>query len=167
MSFANSRKGARLRRGKSRRYSGARSVGSGVSRFAVRVAAGAVSVSSMIGCGGYAISATDGSVFARSDDARGQLTSALIASGSRDLPCSTQLEVRRLDAERQYLVSGCGSQVLYDVETPTIGTRRVELLSRASDPALGEHPALAAADAHSQPTRAGSAPRSASNRPQL
>jgi hypothetical protein len=123
-----------------------------------------------MGCSGYAITATDGRVFASSDDPRSQLGAALTASGARDLPCSEQLDVRRLDAERQYLVSGCGFHAVYAVDTPTVATRRLELMSRAPDGSeTAERAALAAADEHSSRRAAtGSAgPPSASNRPQL
>jgi hypothetical protein len=61
------------------------------------------------------------------------LSSALAASAARDLPCaSDNLEIRRLDAERQYEVSGCGSRVLYRVLTPTVTSKRIELVPRSS-----------------------------------
>ena len=89
----------------------------------------AVGLGGATGCGGYAITATNGAVFANSGDAGQQLTSALLASASRDLDCTGALEVRRIDAERQYEVSGCGFRAVYDVETPSIRTRRVALKS--------------------------------------
>jgi hypothetical protein len=95
---------------------------------ALRTAAMIVGLGGATGCGTYAITATNGSVFTNGD-ARGELTSALLASASRDLDCTSVLEVRRLDAERQYEVSGCGFTAVYAVETPSIRARRIELVS--------------------------------------
>jgi hypothetical protein len=151
-----------------RRYLASVRARAGLSRSLVGTAA--LSLLGAMGCSGYAITATDGRVFASSDDPRSQLGAALTASGARDLSCSKQLDVRRLDAERQYLVSGCGFHAVYAVDTPTVATRRLELMSRAPDGSeTAERAALAAADEHSSRRAAtGSAgPPSASNRPQL
>jgi hypothetical protein len=94
-----------------------------------------------MGCGGYAITATDGTVFQQSETSQDSVASALTASASRDLPCaSNELDVRRLDPERRYVVSGCGRRVSYRVLTPSLTQRRLELVSRSTLPTVGDHP---------------------------
>ena len=117
------------------------------------VAAAVVGLGGVTGCGGYAITATNGTVFADATNVRAQVSDALIASASRDLPCTSELELRRLDADRLYEVSGCGERVRYDIETPSIRTRRVTLVEREAQVAkAATHPASptppASADAH-------------------
>jgi len=83
-------------------------------------------------CAGCAetTTATDGRAFRRA--ATGDsISSALTASASHDLPCSDTLEVRRLDPERAYEVTGCGWRAVYRVITPSVMSRRVELVNRS------------------------------------
>jgi hypothetical protein len=88
-----------------------------------------------VGCGGYVVTATDGTIFQESEEMPDSISSALARSASRDLPCeSNRLDVRRLDPEREYAVTGCGRRVLYRVLSPGVTTRRVELLSRSTSP---------------------------------
>ncbi len=76
------------------------------------------------------ITATDGRVFHESKDTPDSVSSALLASAARDLPCATEnLDVTRLDPERRYAVTGCGRGVVYRVLTPSLTTRRVELVA--------------------------------------
>jgi hypothetical protein len=83
------------------------------------------------GCGS-AVTASNGSVFRSSEALPDALSLALVASASHDLPCAeSNLDVRRLEAEREYAVTGCGSRVLYRVITPSLVSRRIELVSRS------------------------------------
>jgi hypothetical protein len=83
------------------------------------------------GCGS-AVTASNGSVFRSSDALPDAFSSALVASASHDLPCAdNDLDVRRLELEREYAVTGCGSRVLYRVITPSLVSRRIELVSRS------------------------------------
>jgi hypothetical protein len=94
------------------------------------------------GCGTYAVTATGGTTFRQSESLPDPLSSALRASASRDLPCeSGDLDVARLDAEREYSVTGCGLRVLYRALTPSLTSRRLELVSRSAmgDIAAGAH----------------------------
>ncbi len=86
------------------------------------------------GCG-YAITSTDGRVFPRADRAPDEaLSSALTASASHDLGCpADQLEITRLDRQREYAARGCGTRALYRVDTPSVARGRVELVSRSAD----------------------------------
>jgi hypothetical protein len=82
------------------------------------------------GCGS-SVTASSGVVFKPSDANRDALKSALVASASRDLPCaSSDLTVQRDARALQYVVSGCGSRVTYRVDTPTVASKRVELVNR-------------------------------------
>jgi hypothetical protein len=84
------------------------------------------------GCG-YAVTASDGTVFKQSKSVPDALPSALAASASRDLPCASEnLQIERLEPEREYVISGCGLRVVYRVDTPTVATRRIELVSRST-----------------------------------
>jgi hypothetical protein len=84
-----------------------------------------------VGCG-YAVTASDGTIFKQTEAVPDALSSALLASASRDLPCAnSNLEVKRLEPEREYAVTGCGSRVIYRVDTPTVATKHIELVSRA------------------------------------
>jgi hypothetical protein len=136
-------------------------------RWVLRVSATFVGAWGVAGCAGYSVTATDGRVFAESDNSLHQLASALSASASHDLPCAGTLEVRRLAEQRQYVVAGCGSLAIYEVDTPSIGTRRLELVSHERESLDGERPALDVA-AKSAPTprvETGAVPRSASSPP--
>ncbi len=93
-------------------------------------------------CGGYAVTATDGRIFQESATMPDSISSALLASASRDLPCGSEgLDVTRLDPDRQYQVTGCGRRVLYRVLTPSLTRRRVELISRTLLSQAIDHPA--------------------------
>ena len=82
---------------------------------------------------GYTVTASDGTIFKQTERVPDALSSALAASASHDLPCgSDNLDVKRLEPERQYAVTGCGLRVVYKVDTPTVATRRIELVSRAA-----------------------------------
>jgi len=95
------------------------------------------------GCGAYTATATDGAIFRQSATIPDPSLSALRASASRDLPCeSSEVDIRRLDPERQYAVTGCGWRVLYRVLTPSLTSKRVELLSRTPLPPGREAPQL-------------------------
>lgn len=88
------------------------------------------------------MTASNGAIFQQSevttDDA---FSVALAASASHDLPCDQEaLEVTHLEAQRVYAVTGCGSRVLYRVVTPTLVSRRIELISRSLLPKTGERP---------------------------
>ena len=84
------------------------------------------------GCG-YTVTATDGAVFTQKKAGPDVIASALAASASRDLPCeSHDLEVERMAQEREYAVTGCGSTVVYRVDTPSLEHGRVELVSRSA-----------------------------------
>jgi hypothetical protein len=86
-------------------------------------------------CGacGAAVTSSDGKIFRESAATPDALSSALAASASRDLPCaSDNLEVSHLEAEREYAVTGCGSRVVYRVQTPTVLSKRVELVSHST-----------------------------------
>jgi hypothetical protein len=84
------------------------------------------------GCGAYTVTARGGTTFQASDTDPDPLSSALKVSASRDLPCeSAGLELERLDPEREYAVTGCGFRVLYRARTPTLRSKRIELVSRA------------------------------------
>lgn len=108
-------------------------------RWPLRVGATIGGIWLCAGCGAYSVTATGGTVFQQSETTPDPLVSALKASASRDLPCeSNNLEMRRLDRERQYAVTGCGSSVLYRVLTPSLTGKRVELLSRSSSRATGD-----------------------------
>jgi hypothetical protein len=88
----------------------------------------------LTGCG-YAVTASDGTVFRQSEASPHALASALVASGARDLRCPTdELEVQRLPQEREYAVTGCGARDLYRVGTPALNRGRVELVSRSAAP---------------------------------
>jgi hypothetical protein len=108
--------------------------------WALRVGATIGGVWLCAGCGAYSVTATGGTVFQQSPATTlDPLLSALMASASRDLPCeSSNLHMRRLDPERQYAVSGCGLRVVYHVLTPSLTSRRVELLSRSPLPPAGD-----------------------------
>jgi hypothetical protein len=89
------------------------------------------------GCG-HTVTASDGTIFRQSAAMPDALQSALAASASRDLPCaSDDLEVTRLEPSREYAVSGCGLRVVYRVDTPTVASRRVELVSRSAVASAG------------------------------
>jgi hypothetical protein len=82
------------------------------------------------GCGST-VTASGGAVFRPSEAQPNALKSALAASASRDLPCaSTNLDVRRDARVQEYVVTGCGSSVTYRVDTPTVASKRIELVSR-------------------------------------
>jgi len=84
------------------------------------------------GCGS-AVTASNGSIFRQTDTTSDAFSVALAASASHDLPCADRnLEVTHLQAQREYLVTGCGSRVLYRVLTPTLTSRRIELVSRSA-----------------------------------
>lgn len=83
-------------------------------------------------CAGCAetTTATDGRAF-RQASAGDSISSALMASASHDLPCSDSLDIRRLDPQRAYEVTGCGWRAVYRVVTPSVMNRRVELVNRS------------------------------------
>ena len=84
-----------------------------------------------VGCGS-AVTASNGSVFRQTDATPNAFSSALAASATHDLPCADRnLEITHLEAQREYLVTGCGSRVLYHVLTPTLTSRRIELVSHS------------------------------------
>ena len=84
------------------------------------------------GCG-YTVTATDGTIYKQSTSLPDALPSALLASAARDLPCASgDVEVKRIESEREYAVSGCGLRVVYRVDTPTVASRRIELVSRSA-----------------------------------
>lgn len=84
------------------------------------------------GCG-YSVTASDGTIFKQTERVPDAFSSALAASASHDIPCgSDHLDVKRLEPEREYAVTGCGLRVVYRVDTPTVATRRIELVSRAA-----------------------------------
>jgi hypothetical protein len=84
------------------------------------------------GCG-YAVTSSDGKIFRPCEATPDALSSALAASAARDLPCaSDNLEVTHLEPERAYAVTGCGSRVVYRVQTPSVMSKRIELLSRST-----------------------------------
>ena len=84
------------------------------------------------GCGAYTVTATGGTTFQQSGAMPDPLSSALRASASRDLVCeSGDLGVERLDPEREYAVTGCGRRALYRALTPTLTSKRLELVSRS------------------------------------
>jgi hypothetical protein len=89
------------------------------------------------GCGAYSVTTTGGTVFEQSGTAPDPLAMALRASASRDLNCeSGEIDVQRLELEREYAVTACGESALYRVVTPSLRSKRVELLSRSpSSPA--------------------------------
>jgi hypothetical protein len=102
--------------------------------WAVQAAAAIGGAWLVVGCG-HSVTATSGTVFRPSTTTPDALTSALAASASHDLPCSSaDLDVERLGPEREYAVTGCGARVLYRVLTPTPTGKRVELVSRAAAP---------------------------------
>jgi hypothetical protein len=88
-----------------------------------------------MGCGAYTVVATDGAVFQQSGANPDPLSSALKVSAARDLPCESDVEVQRLEAAREYAVSGCGGRVLYHALSPSLSTRRLDLVSRSAWPA--------------------------------
>jgi hypothetical protein len=105
------------------------------------------------GCGAYTTTATDGAIFQQSGTLPDPASSALRASAARDLPCeSSNVEVRRLEPERKYAVTGCGWRVLYHVVTPTLTSRRIDLLSRTPLPRGAETPQLTTTRAATPPT---------------
>jgi hypothetical protein len=84
------------------------------------------------GCG-YSVTATNGTTFPQGAGGSETVSTALMASATHDLPCASEsLEVARLEDEREYSVTGCGSRVLYRVVTPSLTSRRVELVSRSA-----------------------------------
>jgi len=105
----------------------------------VAIGAGIAGVWLCTGCGAYAVTATGGTVFRQSGAIPDPMSSALRASASRDLPCeSRDLDVRRLDAEREYVVTGCGRRALYRALTPTLTSKHLELVSASAlSPAPG------------------------------
>jgi hypothetical protein len=93
------------------------------------------------GCG-TSVTASSGAVFKPSEAKPDALRSALAASAARDLPCaSSNLDVRRDERELTYVVRGCGSQVTYRVMTPTVASKRIELVSRRQLTAENDHSA--------------------------
>jgi hypothetical protein len=84
------------------------------------------------GCGAYTVAATSGTVYEQSSTVPDPLSSALRASASRDLPCGSQLLVTRLDDEREYVVAGCGMRGVYRALTPSLMSKRLELVSRSA-----------------------------------
>jgi len=104
--------------------------------WTLRMSAAMGGVWVLAGCGAYSVTSTGGAVY-QSATVLDPSSSALEASATRDLPCDgADLDIQRLDAERQYAVTGCGWRVLYRVLTPSLTSRRVELVSRA--PAAGD-----------------------------
>jgi hypothetical protein len=96
------------------------------------------------GCGAYTVTATGGTTFQRSETLPDPLSSALRSSASRDLPCErNDLDITRLDREREYAVTGCGRRVLYSALTPSLTSRRLELVSRYPLPPAGDVALLA------------------------
>jgi hypothetical protein len=94
------------------------------------------------GCGAYAVTATDGTIFRTSETMPDPTPAALRSSAAHDLPCeSNGVDIRRLDPERAYAVTGCGRSLLYGVLTPTPMSWRVQLLSRSPSPPGGDHSA--------------------------
>jgi hypothetical protein len=92
------------------------------------------------GCG-YTVTASDGTLFRQSERMPDALSAALATSAAHDLPCSSaDLGITRLETETKYLVTGCGSQVLYRVLTPSVASGRIELVSRSAPTA--EHPTV-------------------------
>lgn len=84
------------------------------------------------GCGS-AVTASNGSIFRQSEAMPDAFSSALAASAAHDLPCAdADLEIAHLEAQREYSVTGCGLRVLYRVLTPTLTSRRIELVSRSA-----------------------------------
>jgi hypothetical protein len=86
-------------------------------------------------CGGcaYAVTTSAGVTVEQSARNPDPLSSALRMSASRDLGCEASgLSLERLDAERQYAVTGCGRRALYRAVTPTPTTKRLELVSSSA-----------------------------------
>ena len=84
------------------------------------------------GCGAHTVTATGGATFREADTLPDPMSSALKASAAHDLPCdSAYVDVKRLEAEREYEVTGCGYRVLYRAETPSVRSKQLELVSRA------------------------------------
>jgi hypothetical protein len=100
---------------------------------AVRVVATIGSAWACTACGAYSVTATGGATFQQTGTAPDPMGPALRASAARDLPCeSADVDVRRLDAERQYAVTGCGRRAFYRALTPTLHGKRLELVSSST-----------------------------------
>jgi hypothetical protein len=84
------------------------------------------------GCGAYSVTATGGTTYRQSGTTPDPLSSALRESASRDLPCdNADLAVSRLEPQQEYLVAGCGRSVAYRAITPTVTSKRLELVTRS------------------------------------
>lgn len=87
------------------------------------------------GCA-YSVTAVGGKTFEQSGTLPDAMSSALRASAAHDLSCETSsVEMRRVDPDREYEVTGCGQRLRYRALTPTPTSKRLELVSRSASPA--------------------------------
>jgi hypothetical protein len=94
-----------------------------------------------IGCG-YGVTATDGTSFRQSESFPDAVSAALSASAARDLACASgDLEIQRLEPEREWAVTGCGLRAVYRVDTPSVTSGRIELVSRTALASAARSPA--------------------------